>query len=161
MSNITTIYLDLDGVLVDFKSSVISLIGPDWEVKEKNGTLWQEIKTIDDFWLKLKPFYNYKKLWNFTKDHKPKILTARPQTMPIAVQHKKQWCKEYLTGIDEKDILVVLRKEKQLYAKSKKISNILIDDNKENIEEWENAGGIGILHTTIDKSITELKKLGF
>ena len=39
--------------------------------------------------------------------------------------------------------------------------NILIDDYIKNIREWEAKGGIGILHTDVGKTISELKRLGF
>jgi hypothetical protein len=32
-------------------------------------------------------------------------------------------------------------------------SRILIDDNSENIREWEEAGGIGILHKNVDRTV--------
>jgi hypothetical protein len=37
---------------------------------------------------------------------------------------------------------------------------ILIDDRIKNIEQWESAGGIGILHTSAADTISQLKKLG-
>jgi hypothetical protein len=39
-------------------------------------------------------------------------------------------------------------------------NHILIDDRLSNIEQWRAAGGIGILHTSSDETITQLKKLG-
>ena len=38
---------------------------------------------------------------------------------------------------------------------------ILIDDYDKNIREWEAKGGIGIHHTDVGKTISELKRLGF
>jgi hypothetical protein len=38
---------------------------------------------------------------------------------------------------------------------------ILIDDFKNNINEFKAAGGIGIHHTSASKTISELKRLGF
>ena len=35
----------------------------------------------------------------------------------------------------------------------------MIDDRPKNIEAWENAGGIGILHKSAKHTIDELKKL--
>ncbi len=37
---------------------------------------------------------------------------------------------------------------------------ILIDDRPSNIEQWRAKGGIGILHTSADETIEQLKKLG-
>ena len=39
-------------------------------------------------------------------------------------------------------------------------NHILIDDLPNTIEEWNNKGGIGILHTSAATTIKELKKLG-
>jgi len=39
--------------------------------------------------------------------------------------------------------------------------NVLIDDHSKNIGEWEAQGGIGIHHTSVNRTITKLKKLGF
>ena len=36
---------------------------------------------------------------------------------------------------------------------------VLIDDRPKNIEAWENAGGIVILHTSAADTIEQLKKL--
>ena len=50
------------------------------------------------------------------------------------------------------------------YAKQKQeLANpesILIDDRQINIDQWEAAGGIGILHTSTDNTISQLKELG-
>jgi hypothetical protein len=39
--------------------------------------------------------------------------------------------------------------------------NVLIDDHKGNIRDWESAGGIGIVHTDAASTINDLKKIGF
>ena len=33
---------------------------------------------------------------------------------------------------------------------------MLIDDRKDNIEDWESKGGVGILHTSAEDTITKL-----
>ena len=37
---------------------------------------------------------------------------------------------------------------------------ILIDDMEQTINEWNKAGGVGILHTSATNTISQLKKLG-
>jgi hypothetical protein len=59
------------------------------------------------------------------------------------------------------EINLVLRKQKQDFAKKNGIPNILIDDYPENIREWEAKGGIGILHKNAADTIARLKKLGY
>jgi len=56
---------------------------------------------------------------------------------------------------------LVKRKQKQLYAMTNGKPNVLIDDYIKNIKEWEAKGGIGIHHTNVSKTITDLKRLGF
>jgi hypothetical protein len=48
-----------------------------------------------------------------------------------------------------------LSKDKQNYIKDK---DILIDDCEQNIQRWEAEGGIGILHTSAEDTIQQLKK---
>ena len=59
------------------------------------------------------------------------------------------------------NIHLVLRAQKKDYATSDEKPNVLIDDYIKNIREWESAGGIGILHKDVGKTINELKRLGF
>ena len=40
-------------------------------------------------------------------------------------------------------------------------NRILIDDTAKNIEDWESAGGIGILHTDAFSTIAKLKEIGY
>ena len=55
-----------------------------------------------------------------------------------------------------------MRSEKQNYAQTGYRSPaILIDDYPTNVQQFRARGGIGIVHTTASKTITELKKLGF
>ena len=73
----------------------------------------------------------------------------------LVVFDKKSWIKKYV------DPSVVVNctftgSQKAAYAMKK---NVLIDDRPKNIEAWENAGGIGILHTSAADTIEQLKKL--
>ena len=56
---------------------------------------------------------------------------------------------------------MVLRSQKKNYATTDDKPNILIDDYDKTIREWEAKGGIGIIHTDVAKTISELKRLGF
>ena len=66
------------------------------------------------------------------------------------------------TRVPRSKIHLVRREDKKAFAKNKDGKpNVLIDDYIKNIREWESAGGIGIVHTSISKTLAELKKLGF
>ena len=54
-----------------------------------------------------------------------------------------------------------MRSQKQAYAVTNGRPNVLIDDYIKNINEWEKKGGIGVHHTDVSKTISELKRLGF
>jgi hypothetical protein len=54
-----------------------------------------------------------------------------------------------------------LRSQKKDFATTDEKPNVLIDDYDKNIREWEAKGGIGIHHTDVGKTISELKRLGF
>ena len=64
----------------------------------------------------------------------------------------------YRFKVSRGNIHLVVRSDKKSFAKG---NNLLIDDYEKNIKEWENAGGQAILHTNTNKTISELKKLGF
>ena len=71
-----------------------------------------------------------------------------------------KWLKKN-TGFKRANVHLVLRSQKKSYAKTKEEKpNVLIDDYAKNIKEWEAAGGIGILHTNVGKTINKLKGLG-
>jgi hypothetical protein len=55
----------------------------------------------------------------------------------------------------------VIRRDKQKFAKTNGVPNILIDDWGMNIDEWKAAGGIGIKHKSAAETIAALKKLGY
>jgi hypothetical protein len=56
---------------------------------------------------------------------------------------------------------ILVRRDKQKFAKIGGVPNILIDDWSKNIKEWEAAGGIAIKHKNAAETIAALKKLGY
>ena len=58
-------------------------------------------------------------------------------------------------------INIVRRREKNNFAKNKGRPAILIDDYPKNVDQFKNAGGIGILHTNSQNTISQLKRIGF
>ena len=56
----------------------------------------------------------------------------------------------------------VKRSDKKHFAKSTDgRPNVLIDDHQQKINEWNKAGGKGILHTSASNSIKQLEGIGF
>jgi phosphoglycolate phosphatase-like HAD superfamily hydrolase len=152
------LFIDMDGVLVDFIAGVGNILG--MNNAKRNTTLdkheWQAIKDVENFWIDLPKLRGTDQLWNFVKKFRPDILSAAPADWPEAKIQKTQWLKNNLGGVSGK-IHIVQRKDKVNFAER----NVLIDDFDKNIKEWEAAGGIGILYKSPTQVIRELKKLGF
>jgi len=96
-----------------------------------------------------------KQLWSYVKKYKPNILSA-PSQDPSSVVGKEAWLKINLKN-QFKKAYFYNRANKKLFAGENKI---LIDDMEQTINEWNEKGGIGILHTSAANTIKELKKLG-
>ena len=58
-------------------------------------------------------------------------------------------------------INIVRRREKQNFAKNQGRPAILIDDYPKNVQQFKSAGGIGIVHTSTQNTISQLKRIGF
>jgi 5'(3')-deoxyribonucleotidase len=158
-----TIFCDMDGVLVDFDKGYKDLTGKSTQHANEQGK--------DEFWnlfntnLKEKgiPEYQYwanlnwqpggQELWNFIKPYTPYILTA-PTFNPESREGKRDWVQR-LDGM--KNIYFKPAKSKSDFSGK---NRILIDDREDTIDKWNAAGGIGILHTSAQNTINQLKQLG-
>ena len=153
------IYCDMDGVLCDFDKSFqnISNNTPPEEYEKKFGkkAFWKLINSEGSkFWSNIPWMSDGEKLWNHIKKYNPNILSA-PSSDPSSKEGKLEWIDNNLTNV--KEIFLVPADEKQKYATPKAI---LIDDKESNIEQWNNRGGIGILHTSTNDTLKQLKKYG-
>ena len=113
-----------------------------------------------EFWANLEWMKDAKKLYQFIARYDPKILSASSKRDVNSRPGKLKWLSKN-TKIKRGDTNLVNRAEKQKFATTDGKPNILIDDYKKNIIEWETKGGIGVHHTNVSKTISELKRLGF
>ena len=88
--------------------------------------------------------------------HFDPILSAYTNRDPTSRVGKMKWLNRN-TDFKRSNINLVLRSQKQKFATTDEKPNVLIDDYKKNIREWESQGGIGILHTNVVKTISNLK----
>ena len=154
------IYCDLDEVLVDFLRGADAAVGGSF-VKYDKAERWNKINQTKGFWSNLGWKPNAKRLHDFIIRYNPHVLSAFSGRDPASKVGKMKWVKKN-TGFKKANIHLVKRAQKQAYAKTKEEKpNVLIDDYVKNIREWENKGGIGIHHTDVGKTISELKRLGF
>lgn len=149
------IYCDMDGVLVNFNKGYFELTGVDLEGKFYNDTnFWDPInKAGYKFWVNLEWKPDGKRLWNYIEKYEPEILSAPSRENDSRVG-KHDWIQRELPGVH---LILRTAKNKKEFATPE---SILIDDHEINIEQWKEAGGIGILHKSADDTIKQLKKLG-
>jgi hypothetical protein len=163
------LYCDYDGVLVDFRGGVLETCGkgymdPYYNTKEgekERGDILA--KAGPEFWANLKPLPDYEQLWTYLKPLDPYILTAHASWCEVNAQNSRDgkilWNAKY-TQVHPYKLLVVKRDDKQNWAKNQKgVPNILVDDYKKNIKQWESAGGIGVYHKSAAQTIAELQEI--
>ena len=153
------IYCDLDEVLVDFMRGADAAVGGSF-VKTDKDERWNAINQTKGFWANLGWKPNAKRLHDFIMRYNPHVLSAYAGRDPTSRLGKMKWLKKN-TKFKRANIHLVKRAQKKDYAKTDGQPNILIDDYNKNIREWEAKGGIGIHHTDVGKTISELKRIGF
>ena len=149
---IKKIYIDMDGVLVDFDRGVKELLNLNPEPQEGASdeytkSLWEKARQYPNFYYKLQPIENMIELVNdliAKYGDKVEILTGIPRKergVETAAQDKIDWIRKYVSN----DIKVntVRRKDKKNFCLGKEY--ILIDDYTKNTNEWIEAGGTALL----------------
>ena len=154
------IYCDMDGVLADFDKAIKDVIGGTF-----NDKRWYELP--DDFFLNMEPMPDAQQLWDFIGKYDPFVLTAIPRSSrgPIskrAAEDKTRFMKRWF-GVDANRMYPVMRADKMRFAKDGRDGrpNLLIDDHPKNIAQFKSAGGIGVIHKSARKTITELEEIGY
>ena len=151
------VYCDMDGVIVDFEHGYDRLTGrkaPGVHSTYNKDDFWGAItKAGKDFWANLEWMPDGKQLWDYIKQYNPELLTA-PSREESSRIGKQEWVDKHLPGTP---VIFKQAKDKKDLAEP---NAILIDDRKDNIAQWREAGGIGILHTSTSSTIKQLEKLG-
>lgn len=143
------IYFDMDGVLCDFNGYYKSLFGkfPHEEVK---SVMWKNIYRHGSFFKDLPWLEEGQKLFYSTLDQfgsTPLGVLSAYGNNASCYEQKLEWADSELFVLDAEEIILVPdKKHKARYAKP---YYVLIDDKKENVDQWRQAGGIGI-HFGVD-----------
>jgi hypothetical protein len=147
------LFIDMDGVIVDFIKGYHDITGKDIAGQyHTDAKFWEPIdKAGYNFWINLKWTKDGKELWNYIKKYNPDILSS-PSRQNASRIGKHDWVQREIPGYR-----LILRspENKKEFATP---TSILIDDRESNITDWQKAGGIGILHTSAEDTINELKK---
>lgn len=145
---IKKIYIDMDGVLADF-DKMKELIAKDRpEILDDKEGLWEVVNSIEHFYydLPLCPWAN--ELMGFLQylDVPLCILTALPRRREIknAEPDKRLWVKDFVDrNIEFRIGPYAIDKQNHCQGPG----DVLIDDNAQNIAQWNAKGGHGILFT--------------
>jgi len=150
------IYCDLDGVLANFDQGFHKLTHKypsQYESEFGKDQFWSIITEAGaEFWKELRWMPGGKSLWNYISKYNPSILSA-PSRHDSSREGKQQWITKYLPGTE---LLLEYASDKKKYASP---NSILIDDREDNIQQWREAGGIGIQYLSTDDTIKQLQQL--
>ncbi|MGB9939307.1 hypothetical protein [Methanosarcina sp.] len=153
------LFLDMDGVLTDFTGACEKL-GDDmmfWYSNDRE-LFWKKITFAGiEFWSEMSWMPGGRELHGFLRNSGlcPTILSALPgperkKALTNAREGKIKWLRKELGSSYAETAILCYRPEKALQSG---VSRVLIDDNSENIREWEEAGGTGILHKNTSRTI--------
>lgn len=164
------LYLDMDGVLVDFEGGYLKI---------SSGLSLQEYAnayTIEDarqryldegasFWANLGWIHGGKELWDAASRLFERVCilssagTTDEEKASIVAAGKREWLKNNIPSIPDNRIFIVPGKHrKQEYAAK---DAILVDDVAATIKQWNANGGYGILHNSKNykKTIEDLEDI--
>jgi hypothetical protein len=155
------IFVDMDGVLVNLRKGLSDYLGVDIENAsndEWNKHFYSFSDKISDtalcqFYSKLPQTQECMALWTAVKFYKPLILTSISNRKPV-IFGKELWCFQNLAITSDRIYCSPTSAGKQEYASKK---GLLIDDYKKNVEQWREAGGTAIHHTSIDSTLEQFK----
>ncbi len=144
------IFLDMDGVLVDFVTGCLKIHNrpekhddiKDWNFYKHWGMsdkdFWSKFST-PGFWYNLELYPWAKDFYESLKKYGEVVISTSPSSDPLCVQEKISFCKDKL-GVPSSNIMVGSRKE--LLAAP---DRFLIDDYTVNIDKFRNNKGVGLL----------------
>jgi hypothetical protein len=119
--------------------------------------MWKIIKNNMSHWEQLPAMPGALQLWAYIARYNPTILTGCPSSgMQQAAEGKTIWKNRELG--EHVPIITCLSRYKPKHMKAK--GDFLIDDMQKNIDRWNEAGGVGILHTCAASTIEKLKEHG-
>ncbi len=156
------LFIDLDGVLVDFDRGVLEAVGK-VPAELQSRQMWPILAKTPNFYGRLHWLQDGRELWEAVKPCNPVILTGLPMGK-WAEPQKRAWCAREL-GTDIPVITGLSRHKAELAAEwldehnLRERTPVLVDDRLKIKESWEDAGGVFILHLNTTESLSALKNL--
>jgi len=172
-NTIPHLYLDMDGVQADFfgawadKHHVTH-----WKaIQDKEGEIDElansSAKQVYDFFRTLRPLKGGLEIIKWLQEHNiPYTVLSAPLRGPFSdasKQAKKDWLDEFHPGSSS---TAIFTSNKQKYAVTDSVSNVLVDDFGPYIQKWTDAGGIPVKHgdeseepDAAEQTINKLKEI--
>lgn len=165
------LYIDMDGVIANFDGGFEKISGglssKEYASKYGKSAFWKLVASKKSaFFSDLEWMPDGKILWDFCwglpqLHEKPTILTATGGDTRECANGKNEWIRKNIQGNPK--VLFGKSSEKHVgiispIAKKNEIF-ILIDDRPKNIDPWNAAGGVGLLHTDAASTISTLKEI--
>lgn len=153
------IYIDLDGVLVDFDPAVREHCGGLDFSNTSKDEIWDCLEKVPNLFIKMERTwyasliidlaFSLSKL-NPITENIPEILTALPKRTSgflwQSQRDKVEWVNQNISSVRSLQVNCVPEWERKKYFCRNKW-DVLIDDHSRNIIEWSESGGLGILVT--------------
>ena len=154
--NEPTVFLDMDGVLVDFFNAFAKLANvKHW--KQMDPQRLQDVlnKIVgSDYFAKLPKTNTCDSIVEMVVDFAGSYsILSSPLRGDIAnsTKHKRAWVMDNLSPQPTTTIIV---RDKSQYALLNGVQNILIDDRANNIHKWKEAGGYGIKYQANENDLS-------
>ena len=155
-ANDPTVFLDMDGVLVDFFNAFAKLANvKHW--KQMDPQRLQDVlnKIVgSDYFAKLPKTNACDSIVEMVVDFAGSYsILSSPLRGDIAnsTKHKRAWVMDNLSPQPTTTIIV---RDKSQYALLNGVQNILIDDRANNINKWKEAGGYGIKYQANENDLS-------
>lgn len=150
------VFLDCDGVLADFESAAIRVAGRvprSGGSSEEVAVLWGKIARSPDFFFHLEKLPDADMLVEgvLAMGFQPVILTGLPRFMDAAEQ-KMRWAERHYPALK---MITCAARLKRVHGRP---GDVLIDDLERYRSEWEQMGGVFILHQSAAESLRALRE---
>lgn len=150
----TTIFVDMDGVLADFDTGYELRFGVR-PSKADDNVDWTLVRRTEGFYRDLLPMPDFDDLWAGLAPHNPIILTGVPSSVAEAEANKRAWVDRHIGP--HQPMIGCASKDKSLHIRQP--GDVLIDDWTKYRSLWIERGGRWITHLSARSSLEELTEI--
>lgn len=147
LSHRTQLFVDMDGVLADFDrgfSKHFAITPGEYQEQWGETRFWASVVSTEGFFADLPVIPGAREFMAWAEGLRPIILTGLPRSGDRPYREKSDWCRRCFPGVP---LIGTASRLKHLYCRK---GDLLIDDRKDNVERWVEAGGKGFLFTGPD-----------